>query len=74
MYAIGAQPDFKLEGLKLDDEGHIIVDSDVMQTSISTIFAGGDVVERGNISTAIRDARKAAQSIHRILSHRVEDI
>ena len=67
IYAIGAKPDFKVEGLNLNDEGHIIVDFDVMRTSISTIFAGGDVVERGNISKALRDGRKAAQSMHTIL-------
>ena len=71
VYAIGAQPDCKLEGLHLSDEGHILVNSDMMQTSISTVIAGGDVVKRGNISTAIRDGRKAAQSIHTILCNGV---
>ena len=74
MYAIGARPNFKLEGIKLNSEGHIIVNSETMQTTMSNLLAGGDAVERGNISTAIRDGRRAAQSIHRILSHRVGNI
>ena len=67
IYAIGAHPDFKLEGLKLNNERHIQVDSTTMQASPRGIFAGGDVVERGNISTAIQDGKKAAESIHRFL-------
>ena len=64
IYAIGAHPDFNLKNLNINDEGHIQVDPKTLRTSIPALYAGGDVVERGNISTAIRDGRKAAESIH----------
>ncbi|MFQ6093995.1 MAG: FAD-dependent oxidoreductase, partial [bacterium] len=72
IYAIGAKPDFKLEGLSLNDDSHILVNRETLETFLPTLYAGGDVVERGNISTAIRDGRKAAQSIHRLLRSHTE--
>ncbi|UCE19302.1 MAG: FAD-dependent oxidoreductase [Gemmatimonadota bacterium] len=64
IYAIGAHPDVNLENLNITKEGHIQVDPVTLQTSIPALYAGGDVVERGNISTAIRDGRRAAESIY----------
>jgi len=60
IHAIGAEPEFRLEGLQLNPEGHIVVDQKTLETSLPGVYAGGDVVERGNISTAIRDGLKFA--------------
>ena len=68
VHAIGSLPDLVLPGLNLTPEGHVIVEPETMATSLDGVFAGGDLVEKGNISTAIRDGKRAAHSIASILA------
>jgi glutamate synthase (NADPH/NADH) small chain len=68
VHAIGSLPDFFYPGLHHDPEGHVIVDPETLATSLEGIFAGGDLRAKGNISTAIRDGKKAAHSIATYLS------
>ena len=75
--AIGQRADYSLlneefEGkIQLDERGtRIIVDENGM-TSVEGLFAGGDVVNRrGDIVSAIADARKAARGILKYLGVR----
>ena len=58
-----------VEGLEISKRGTIVVD-DNMQSSIPTLFAGGDIVRGGaTVILAMSDGRKAAQSMHEYLSH-----
>lgn len=53
-----------IQGLKVSNKGTIAVD-DNMQSSIPTIFAGGDIVRGGaTVILAMGDGRKAAASMH----------
>lgn len=55
-------------GLEISKRGTIVVD-DNMQSSIPTLFAGGDIVRGGaTVILAMSDGRKAAQSMHEYLS------
>ena len=55
-------------GLEISKRGTIVVD-DNMQSSIPTLFAGGDIVRGGaTVILAMSDGRKAAQSMHNYLS------
>lgn len=67
--AIGALPSFRDKGIILNDEGFVVVD-DELRTSRDKVFAGGDLVREGNVTTAIRDGFKAAESIWRELTRR----
>ena len=52
-------------GLEVSPKGTIVVDSEAMQSSIPTIFAGGDIVRGGaTVILAMGDGRKAAASMH----------
>ena len=54
-----------VQGLEVSPKGTIVVDSEAMQSSIPTIFAGGDIVRGGaTVSLAMGDGRKAAASMH----------
>ena len=56
-------------GLEISKRGTIVV-GDNMQSSIPTLFAGGDIVRGGaTVILAMSDGRKAAQSMHNYLSH-----
>ena len=56
-------------GLEISKRGTIVVD-DNMQSSIPTLFAGGDIVRGGaTVILAMSDGRKAAQAMHEYLSH-----
>ena len=58
-----------VEGLEISKRGTIVV-NDGMQSSIPTLFAGGDIVRGGaTVILAMSDGRKAAQSMHEYLSH-----
>ena len=58
-----------VEGLEISKRGTIVV-GDNMQSSIPTLFAGGDIVRGGaTVILAMSDGRKAAQSMHEYLSH-----
>jgi glutamate synthase (NADPH/NADH) small chain len=57
-----------IKGLELGRKGTIAV-NDSMQSSIPTIFAGGDIVRGGaTVILAMGDGRKAAASMHEMLS------
>ncbi len=54
-----------VEGLNITNWGTIIVNNDTMQSSIPTIFAGGDIVRGGaTVILAMSDGRKAAKAMH----------
>ena len=56
-------------GLEISKRGTIVV-NDGMQSSIPTLFAGGDIVRGGaTVILAMSDGRKAAQAMHEYLSH-----
>jgi glutamate synthase (NADPH/NADH) small chain len=49
--------------------GTLVVDESTMQTSISGMFAGGDIVRGGaTVILAMGDGKKAAESMHQFLS------
>ena len=56
-------------GLEISKRGTIVVGEN-MQSSIPTLFAGGDIVRGGaTVILAMSDGRKAAKSMHEYLSH-----
>ena len=70
--AVGVSPNpivpKSIEGLELGRKNTIAV-NDNMQSSIPTIFAGGDIVRGGaTVILAMGDGRKAAASMHESLS------
>ena len=57
-----------VEGLEVSRRGTIVV-NEQMQSSIPTLFAGGDIVRGGaTVILAMGDGRKAAASMHEMLS------
>ncbi|MCM1107786.1 MAG: bifunctional dihydroorotate dehydrogenase B NAD binding subunit/NADPH-dependent glutamate synthase [Clostridium sp.] len=70
--AVGVSPNpivpTSVEGLELGRKNTIVV-NEGMQTSIPTIFAGGDIVRGGaTVILAMGDGRKAAAHMHEYLS------
>jgi len=70
--AVGVSPNpivpKSIEGLELGRKNTIAV-NDAMQSSISTIFAGGDIVRGGaTVILAMGDGRRAAASMDKELS------
>ena len=60
-------------GLDVDKWGHILVDPETLQTSISGVYAGGDIVTGGaTVIKAMGAGRKAAASILRQLGLAVQ--
>ncbi len=58
-----------IEGLDVSRRGTIVVTEDTMCSSISDIYAGGDIVRGGaTVILAMGDGRKAAASMHQALS------
>ena len=50
--------------LKTDKYGDLIVDKETMETSVSRVYAGGDIVGgEGTVIEAMGMAKKAAQEI-----------
>ncbi len=57
-----------LPDLKVTRWGTIVVDEDKMQSSISDMFAGGDIVRGGaTVILAMGDGRRAAENMHHYL-------
>lgn len=57
------------KNLKVSPKRTIVVD-DTLQTTIPTVFAGGDIVRGGaTVILAMSDGKKAAQQIHQLLTH-----
>ncbi len=70
--AVGVSPNplipSSVEGLEISRKGTIVV-NDSMQSSIPTIFAGGDITRGGaTVILAMSDGRKAAKAMHEYLS------
>jgi len=62
-----------LKDLEVTQWGTIIVNEDNMQSSISDIFAGGDIVRGGaTVILAMGDGRKAASGMHKYLQEKVK--
>jgi glutamate synthase (NADPH/NADH) small chain len=57
------------EGVDLDEDGHIIIDKN-FKTNLKNVFAGGDVIggNRNTVVQAVSDGKKAAVSIHKLLT------
>ena len=71
--AVGVSPNplipSSVEGLEISRKGTIVV-NDAMQSSIPTIFAGGDITRGGaTVILAMSDGRKAAKAMHEYLSN-----
>ncbi len=71
--AIGQQPDLSFlgedSGIELTPRGTIAVDPETLATTAPDVFAGGDVAfGPRNVIAAVADGRKAAASIHRLLT------
>ena len=71
--AVGVSPNplipSSVEGLEISRKGTIVV-NDSMQSSIPTIFAGGDITRGGaTVILAMSDGRKAAKAMHEYLSN-----
>ena len=57
-----------VEGLEISKKGTIVV-NEHMQSSLPTLYAGGDIVRGGaTVILAMSDGRKAAQAMHEKLS------
>lgn len=58
-------------GLEISKWGTIVVNNDTMQSSVPTLFAGGDIVRGGaTVILAMSDGRKAAKAMDRFLQNR----
>ena len=58
-----------ISGLDVSKRGTIVVNEDTMQSSISDIYAGGDIVRGGaTVILAMGDGRRAAQHMHEALN------
>jgi glutamate synthase (NADPH/NADH) small chain len=71
--AVGVSPNplipSSVEGLEISRKGTIVVNEN-MQSSIPTIFAGGDITRGGaTVILAMSDGRKAAAAMHEYLSN-----
>ncbi|MBE0650265.1 MAG: NADPH-dependent glutamate synthase [Bacteroidales bacterium] len=74
--AVGVSPNpivpSSLKDLKMTDWGTIVVNKETMQSSISDIFAGGDIVRGGaTVILAMGDGRRAAAGIHKYVAEKV---
>ena len=73
--AVGVSPNpiipQSVEGLTISKRGTIEVTEDTLQSSIPTLFAGGDIVRGGaTVILAMSDGRKAATAIHEYLQNK----
>ena len=76
--AVGVSPNplipSSVEGLEISKKGTIVV-NDAMQSSIPTIFAGGDITRGGaTVILAMSDGRKAAAAMHEYLTSNSEAV
>lgn len=70
-----ANPPIQLEGVNLTPKGEIMVDENSMKSSMSAIYAGGDIV-RGpsTVILAMGDGRRAAASMASAFMEAMENI
>ena len=71
--AVGVSPNplipRTVSGLEISKKGTIVVDEATMQSSIPTIFAGGDITRGGaTVILAMSDGRQAAHAMHAYLT------
>jgi len=71
--SVGVSPNplipHSVSGLDISRKGTIVVNDDTMQSSIPTLFAGGDIVRGGaTVILAMSDGRKAAKAMHEYLA------
>jgi len=60
-----------LPGLATNSHGAIVTDSETMETSIPSVYAGGDIVlGAATVILAMGQGRKAARAIHDRLARR----
>lgn len=58
-----------VHGLDVSRRGTIVVNDETMQSSIPTLYAGGDIVRGGaTVILAMGDGRRAALAAHEALS------
>ena len=58
-----------INGLEISKRNTIVVDPDTMRSSISDLYAGGDIVRGGaTVILAMGDGRRAAEYMHKALS------
>ena len=58
-----------VEGLETSKKGTIVVNDDTLQSSIPTLFAGGDIVRGGaTVILAMGDGRRAAAAMHNAIT------
>ncbi len=63
-----------LPDLKITKWGTIIVDEEKMQSSISEMFAGGDIVRGGaTVILAMGDGRRAAENMHEYIQNKANN-
>lgn len=72
--AVGVSPNplipSTVAGLDVTAKGTIVVNDQTLQSSIPTLFAGGDIVRGGaTVILAMSDGRKAAHAIHEYLTN-----
>ena len=73
--AVGVSPNpiipQSVEGLDVNRKGTIEVYEETLQSSIPTLFAGGDIVRGGaTVILAMSDGRKAAKAIHEYIQNK----
>ncbi len=73
--SVGVSPNplipHSFEGLEVSRRGTIVVDDRTMQSSLSPLYAGGDIVRGGaTVILAMGDGRRAAESMHHNLVER----
>ena len=57
-----------IDGLEVSRRGTIVVNDESMQSNISDLYAGGDIVRGGaTVILAMGDGRKAAQNMAKTL-------
>ena len=70
--AVGVSPNSlvprSIDGLEVTRRGTIVVNDESMQSNISDLYAGGDIVRGGaTVILAMGDGRKAAQNMAKTL-------
>jgi glutamate synthase (NADPH/NADH) small chain len=71
--AVGVSPNplipNSVAGIEVSKRGTIVINEETMQSSVSDLFAGGDIVRGGaTVILAMGDGRRAAAHMHEFLS------
>ena len=73
--SVGVSPNplipHSFKDLEISRRGTIVVDEETMRSSVSDIYAGGDIVRGGaTVILAMGDGRRAAEAMHNALKNR----